>query len=568
VTAETTRENWQNTNVDTAIQTPSPGTLGTPGTPGAPGNPGVTARAGRAGKITMRLFSATATMFFTSLVVGMILLSLVQSRFDSSIKRVSGWSGHLQEIDKLGPRLQSIATPANKVFESQQKSNSADRLNSAYDAFRVQLKVANDSIEKDPAIETESKRRLLGILRSMGLQAQRVQELGLNTIEAESLGKTELAAGSALQLTLTTTEATQTINRAKVEIYRVQDAYLANQERSSERAKSLGVGLSVLGALAVLVVWGFGRRLARIQRQQSTERLAQYLTLQRSEAELRAYNRKLSESNRDLTDFAYVASHDLQEPLRKIMAFGDRLKTKYGDELGEVGSDYLARMQNAAGRMQTLIEDLLTFSRVTTRGEPFVETDMNGVVRGVVSDLEVAIERAGATVEIGEFPTIQVDPSQMRQLTQNLIGNALKFRRPDTVTFISVKATRLSEEAAAPHDLAHHCPDGWWQIDIKDNGIGFEQKYADKIFTVFQRLHGRGEYEGSGVGLAVVRRIIERHQGEIWVTSTPNVGTTFHIVVPASQPKSVLDDLDESDDESFGQTSQVHVTTPELVTVS
>jgi two-component system, NtrC family, sensor kinase len=323
----------------------------------------------------------------------------------------------------------------------------------------------------------------------------------------------------------------------------------------------------VLGALAVLLVWGFGRRFARIQREQGAERRAHYLTLQRSEAELRAYNRKLSESNRDLTDFAYVASHDLQEPLRKIMAFGDRLKSKYSDELGETGSDYLDRMQNAAGRMQTLIEDLLTFSRVTTRGEPFVETDLNGVVRGVVSDLEVAIERAGATVEVGEFPTVQVDPSQMRQLTQNLIGNALKFRRQDAVTFISVKATRLSDEAAAPHELAHPCPDGWWQIDIKDNGIGFEQKYADKIFTVFQRLHGRGEFEGSGVGLAVVRRIVERHQGEIWVTSTPGVGTTFHIVIPASQPKSVFGDLGEDQNELENSNSPVDVNAPELATV-
>jgi signal transduction histidine kinase len=146
-------------------------------------------------------------------------------------------------------------------------------------------------------------------------------------------------------------------------------------------------------------------------------------------------------------------------------------------------------------------------------------------------------------VELGEFPTIQVDPSQFRQLTQNLIGNALKFRRPDTVTFISVQATRLNDEDAERHNLAHPCREGWWQIDIKDNGIGFEQKYADKIFTVFQRLHGRGEFEGSGVGLAVVRRIVERHQGEIWVTSAPGVGTTFHIVVPASQPKSTLDDI-------------------------
>jgi signal transduction histidine kinase len=515
----------------------------------------------------MRLFSATATMFFASLVVGMILLSLVQSRFDSSIKRVSTWAEHLQEVDQLGPLLQSIATPANRAFESQEFAASVVTLNDAYNAFQKRYKATEASVADDPSIRDVTERRLLGILHSMDLQAQRVQELGLKAIGDQARGKSELAAGSLVQLTLTTTEATHTINRAKNEIYRVEAEYLAEQEGASERAKTIGSVFAVLGALAVLLVWGFGRRFARIQREQGAERRAHYLTLQRSEAELRAYNRKLSESNRDLTDFAYVASHDLQEPLRKIMAFGDRLKSKYSDELGETGSDYLDRMQNAAGRMQTLIEDLLTFSRVTTRGEPFVETDLNGVVRGVVSDLEVAIERAGATVEVGEFPTVQVDPSQMRQLTQNLIGNALKFRRQDAVTFISVKATRLSDEAAAPHELAHPCPDGWWQIDIKDNGIGFEQKYADKIFTVFQRLHGRGEFEGSGVGLAVVRRIVERHQGEIWVTSTPGVGTTFHIVIPASQPKSVFGDLGEDQNELENSNSPVDVNAPELATV-
>ncbi len=526
-----------------------------------------TPRTGRANKITMRLFSATAAMFVASLAVGMVLLTLVQSRFDSSIRRVSRWSGHLQEVDQLGPLLQSIAAPANRSFETQEFGASITTLNGAYAFFQKQYAATEKSIADDPLIDDATEGRLLGILHRMDLQAQRAQELGLKAISDQAKGKSELGASSMVQLALTTTEATQTLNRAKSEIYRVEDAYLKNQEKSSERTKSAGLALAVVGSLAVLVVWGFGRRLARIQREQSAERLAHFQMLQRSEAELRAYNRKLSESNRDLTDFAYVASHDLQEPLRKIMAFGDRLKSKYGDELGDTGSDYLARMQNAAGRMQTLIEDLLTFSRVTTRGEPFIETDLNGVVRGVVNDLEIAIERAGATVEVGEFPTIQVDPSQLRQLTQNLIGNALKFRRTDAVTFISVKATRLSQEAAAPHDLAHPCPEGWWQIDIKDNGIGFEQKYADKIFTVFQRLHGRGEFEGSGVGLAVVRRIVERHQGEIWVTSAPGVGTTFHIVLPASQPKSVFGDLGEEQQDLDLIDSPVHDETPELVNV-
>lgn len=261
------------------------------------------------------------------------------------------------------------------------------------------------------------------------------------------------------------------------------------------------------------------------------ERRRAEVALRRSEAELKRFAAKLEASNRELQDFASVASHDLQEPLRKIQAFGDRLKTKHGDALGDGGRDYLERMQNAAGRMQTLINDLLTFSRVTTKAQPFVNVDLAEVAAGVVSDLEARVERSGGRVEMGEMLTLDADPLQMRQLLQNLIGNALKFHKPDEPPLVKV----WCERAAAGGACEEPAGGDLCRIHVADNGIGFDEKYLDRIFTVFQRLHGRHQYEGTGVGLAVVRRIAERHGGSITAASAPGRGSTFIVTLPLRQ---------------------------------
>jgi PAS domain S-box-containing protein len=234
---------------------------------------------------------------------------------------------------------------------------------------------------------------------------------------------------------------------------------------------------------------------------------------------------ELARSNAELEQFAFVASHDLQEPLRKIQAFGDRLKVKCeGVESAEI-RDYLDRMQNASARMRTLINDLLTFSRVIRSSEPFTPVDLAVVTREVLGDLEVLIEKKGARVEVGPLPTIDADPMQMRQLMLNLIGNSLKFQLLDGKPQVKIDAkhsTTLSGEHL-------------WEISVQDNGIGFDEKYMDKIFAVFQRLHGRGEYEGTGVGLAVCRRIVDRHHGTITARSAPGQGATFLVTLPARQ---------------------------------
>lgn len=246
------------------------------------------------------------------------------------------------------------------------------------------------------------------------------------------------------------------------------------------------------------------------------------------EAETRR-RQELDRSNAELQQFASIASHDLQEPLRKILAFGNRLKDKYGEALTDQGRDYLDRMQNAASRMQTLIDDLLILSRITTRARPFMTVNLAQVTQDVLSDLEVLIQQTQGHVEVGELPTIAADPLQMRQLLQNLIGNALKFHRDEEPPVVRIYS-RFGDQRQPSEGLADS-----WQIIVEDNGIGFDEMYLDRIFNVFQRLHSRSEYEGTGIGLAICRKIVERHGGSLTAESKPGQGATFTVTLPITQ---------------------------------
>jgi PAS domain S-box-containing protein len=249
-------------------------------------------------------------------------------------------------------------------------------------------------------------------------------------------------------------------------------------------------------------------------------------TREQLEAMVRERTTELERSNRALQEFAVVASHDLQEPLRKIQAFGDRLSDRFGNALTDAGKDYIQRMLSASGRMRVLIDDLLAFSRVTTKARPFEQVDLNRVAQDVVGDLEIRLRQTQGRIEIAPLPSLFADPMQMRQLFQNLFANALKFHRPDQPPLVQVKAEMI------------HDPEPAWRITVSDNGIGFEEKYLPRIFEVFQRLHSRDEYEGTGIGLAICRKIVERHGGQITARSQPNTGSTFEIVLPIRQPET------------------------------
>jgi PAS domain S-box-containing protein len=247
----------------------------------------------------------------------------------------------------------------------------------------------------------------------------------------------------------------------------------------------------------------------------------------RAEEKLAAFSRQVQRSNRELEQFASIASHDLQEPLRKIQAFGDRLQSKCGQVLGEQGRDYLKRMQSAAARMQAFINNLLTFSRLTAGSRTFVRVDLTQVVHEVLADLEDRVHQTEGRVDVGQLPTVEADPMQMRQLLQNLISNSLKFHRPQQPPLIQVQGTILENG----HNKSV-C-----QITVQDNGIGFEEAYLDRIFEAFQRLHGPSEFEGTGMGLTICRRIVERHGGSITARSAPGQGAIFVVSLPAKQPE-------------------------------
>ncbi|MEO9167625.1 MAG: PAS-domain containing protein [Aestuariivirga sp.] len=240
------------------------------------------------------------------------------------------------------------------------------------------------------------------------------------------------------------------------------------------------------------------------------------------------YTQKLETSNRELADFAYVASHDLQEPLRKIEAFGERLANKYASILPDDGKMFVDRMQDAAGRMRNLINDLLSYSRITTGAKEFQHISLKKVLTEVISDLQIRIEENHASILRDELPMIDCDAIQMRQLLQNLLGNALKFRKKDVDPVISV--THEIVRGNSELGFVSHV-----KLTIADNGIGFDNQFRDQIFTIFQRLHSRNDYEGTGIGLATVRKIVERHGGSIFADGQPGIGAKFYVTLPLQQ---------------------------------
>jgi len=248
--------------------------------------------------------------------------------------------------------------------------------------------------------------------------------------------------------------------------------------------------------------------------------------------ELAESNVELSKINKELQAFAYISSHDLQEPLRKIQTLASRIIEKENKNLSESGKDYFMRMQASAKRMQILIEDLLAYSRTTRAERKFENTDLNRIVEEVREDLREELEQKSATIETTDLCQLNIIPFQFRQLLHNLLSNSLKFSRPDQPPHIIIKnsvAIGREFESAVLLEKRKYC-----HISVSDNGIGFDQQYSDKIFEVFQRLHGRAEYDGTGIGLAIVKKIVENHNGIITVQSELNKGTTFDIYIPVS----------------------------------
>lgn len=242
-----------------------------------------------------------------------------------------------------------------------------------------------------------------------------------------------------------------------------------------------------------------------------------------AERQLEALNASLARSNQELEQFAYVASHDLQEPLRMVSSFTQLLAQRYEDKLDQDAKEFIGYAVDGANRMQRLIQDLLLYSRVATRGRTPEPIDAHDALGEAVSNLQVAIQETLALVTNDELPTVLGDHTQIVQLFQNLVGNAIKFHKPGEAPRVHVTAARSAKQP------------GFWIFEIADNGIGIEPRHFERLFVIFQRLHGKREYPGTGIGLALCKRIVERHGGKIWLESEAGVGTTVFFTLPSAE---------------------------------
>ncbi|MDX8391128.1 MAG: ATP-binding protein [Mariprofundaceae bacterium] len=345
----------------------------------------------------------------------------------------------------------------------------------------------------DPALKTSIASALNDLTKF-----RRIAELRLAS-------RHSAAAGSPLdeQFDLVFEDLIQTMHEVRRHLRRALENRLSNFQYTQITMMIIGL---LFGIVVIMISWRF---------------------IQRINANVQMLNdaaEELAHSNRDLASFAYIASHDLREPLRKIQSFGDRLISKESENMSDRGKDYIVRMQKAAARMKDLIEALLNYSRIGTKGDPFAPTDLNKVIQEVLDDLELRINETGGKVIVPDLPEIDVDKIQIRQVFQNLIANALKFQRQDVAPEIRIDATMKNDTCI---------------LKFTDNGIGFEPEYEERIFGVFQRLHGRDAFEGTGIGLSICQKTAERHGGSIVAEGRPGDGATFTLTLPIKQQETV-----------------------------
>tara|TARA_R110002012_G_scaffold228412_1_gene400771 strand:- start:102 stop:1583 length:1482 start_codon:yes stop_codon:yes gene_type:complete len=478
-----------------------------------------------------RLFGNTTA---TWIIISIIVVGIIGTNLSIALNTVNQLSTVQTDLDKTSNiivRLESLHLSV-VVAESGQRGYLLTEYEEYLNPYHAELQTLDEkialvkNIKSDVVGQKELIDDLLVLVGEKITELTTTVDLALEQREKSALRQIMTNRGRDLYR-----EIRKTMQQLIDSEYQHRQA-LYTQLKNIQRDAKVNFGVSAItSGLLVIGMFLMARINLRISNRYQDDLEEQNELLQEKvdlrTQELTVYSEELSRSNRELEDFAFVASHDLQEPLRKIQAFSDRLTTIYKDQLDERGVDYIKRMTTAAFRMSTLINDLLEFSRITTRGKEFVEVELDSVLDEVLGDLEIAIAETGAQIEIAPLPKVCADPSQMYQLFLNVLSNGLKFHKVDVAPVISVSVEQKELRDELQHVDVPSCI-----VTIKDNGIGFEQTYADKIFSPFQRLHGRTAYKGTGIGLAVCRRIVERHGGTITALGRPNEGAEFTITLP------------------------------------
>jgi signal transduction histidine kinase len=319
-----------------------------------------------------------------------------------------------------------------------------------------------------------------------------------------------------------------TIRRHIAGMRTTEERLLKSRIRKAEDSYRLSfiIGLSLLILTLFSLVVSYWLLMQELDRRQYNED-----QLRAYEAELQANIQQLKDSNEELERFAFVASHDLQEPLRKIQTYADLLGQRYQTTLGDEARSFLSKINTSAGRMSHMVKDLLGFSRLSSQLIDFQPVLLVDVVTRIMADLELQIDQTGATVTVGTLPTVEAVPGHIDHLFGNLLDNALKFSRPGVPPVVEIKARPVTDQdyPGLPPERAYV------EITVADNGIGFDEKYLTHIFDVFQRLHAKADYDGTGIGLAVCRKVVQQHRGLITARSQPGNGATFVVVLPKSQ---------------------------------
>ncbi|HLV41570.1 MAG TPA: ATP-binding protein [Brumimicrobium sp.] len=347
-----------------------------------------------------------------------------------------------------------------------------------------------------------------------------LDEMMKDTMSSESKKEKMSFGNETTMQILNTLSRIRTVNNEMREL---------NQRKASVANRNTIMLLTVFGAVMMLIVF-----ISFFIMRKEILRSERYLR------EINQINLELSSMNENLENFAYVASHDLNEPLRKIRTFGELIEIELNNESVDRKTvvSHIHRMQSAAERMQELIEDLLSYSRISRQFSITEKIDLQKAVQTVLSDLEITIKEHKAEVNIHSLPnSILADEIQMRQLFQNLVSNGIKFKKDNVNPIIDIKSERVTAVELPCAELPKNNPQMYWKISVSDNGIGFDEKYLDKIFGVFQRLHGRSSYEGTGIGLSICKKICENHKGAITANSTEGSGATFVVFLPDNQNK-------------------------------